>query len=136
MTTLQYVILGIILSIFPYLFELSTEGYRMKILKRRDKHGLTALIRWVFILAAGFGNPLTEFWWQGSLLAASLHWLMFNPSYNVWILEQRIDYTGKNLTDRIQKWITDKGVPLMAIYGFKVIVLFSAIKFYIDPYIY
>lgn len=136
MTTLQLVILGIILSVFPLLFELATEGYRAKVLKRHDQHFITACIRWVFILAAGFGNPLITFWWQGSLLAFALHWLCFNGMYNVWILEQRIDHTGNNFTDRIQRWITGKGVPLIAIYFLKLVVLASAVKFYIDPYIW
>lgn len=135
MTILQYVILGIILSTWPLLFELATEGYRTKVLGRRDKHFLTGLIRSGFILAAGFGNPLIIFWWQGSLLAFCTHYLFFDGLFNHWILDKPPGYRGRNFWDRVHGWIADR-ITLAGLYGIRLIAWASSIKFYIDPYIW
>lgn len=124
------IVLPVILTLWPYLFELSTEGYRTIVLKRRDKHFLTAIIRCVWILAAGFGNPNVDFWAQGSLLAFSFHWLFFSPSFNHWILRKKPDYFGNNVLDRAEKWIVDR-VSLMGWLGFKLMLLVSSVVYYI-----
>jgi hypothetical protein len=129
------IILGIILTLFPLLFELATEGYRTIVLKRRDRHFLTACIRLTFVLAAGLGNPSVIFWWQGSLLAFSFHYLLFDPLFARWVLHQDISYFGNNVLDRVHKWLADR-ISLMGLYFLKLMVLASAIKFYIDPYIW
>lgn len=134
MNILQYVILGFMLSIFALLFELAVDGYRTKVLGRRDKHFLTGLIRSGFIVAAGFGNPLIIFWWQGSLLAFCTHYLFFDGLFNHYILDKPPGYFGKNIFDRMHKWIADR-ISLMGLYGIKLIMWASSIKFYIDPYI-
>lgn len=129
------IILGIILTVFVLLFELATEGYRTIVLKRRDRHFLTGCIRLAFILAAGFGNPSAIFWWQGSLLAFSFHYLLFDGLFNHWVLDKDLSYFGNNLADRVHKWLVDR-ISLMGLYFIKLMILVSAIKFYIDPYIW
>lgn len=132
---IEKIILGIILTLFPLLFELSTEGYRTIVLKRRDRHFLTACIRLTFVLAAGFGNPSVIFWWQGSLLAFSVHYLLFDPLFAHWVLDKDLSYFGSNVIDRAHKWLADR-ISLLGLYFLKLMILASAIKFYIDPYIY
>ena len=131
----QTLIIAIIFTLFPFLFEISTEGYRTVVLKRRDPHFLTAVIRSLFILAAGFGNPNVIFWWQGSLLAFSFHYLLFDPLFNHWILGKRPDYFGSNWTDRVHYWLAQR-ITLQGLYFLRVMLFASAIKFYIDPSIW
>lgn len=128
-------LLAILLTIVPFVVEYSIDSTRTLMNKRNDKHFLTACIRFLFIWLAGVANPTTEYWWQGSLLAFSFHYLLYDGVFNVYVLDQRLDYLGNNPIDRIHFWIQSR-IGYLGLVGFKLMILAVAITLYIRPCIY
>lgn len=90
------------LSLLPLAFELGTEVYRTKVLGRRDKHFLTACIRYV-LMAWGSLTYDAVPWWITFQVIWTVHTMFFNYSFNRYALGAHWSYLGNNLLDRLQK---------------------------------
>lgn len=105
---------------------------------RKNKHALTALIRWVImgglIYMATFLIPLPI--WRTIPLTIFFHLTFFGPCYNKIVLKQPIGYLSKDVFwDRIEIWIGSK-ITSWGLIGVKLILLFLSIAIYIygTPY--
>ena len=97
-----------------------------------DNHILTATFRVAFMLGLAALNTSVKLW-QSLLLTFSFHLLFFPILYNVLIMGQPFDYLGTTAwSDVVEQRIRDV-VSTPGVYFFKLALLMSAIKFYINP---
>lgn len=97
-----------------------------------DNHLLTAAFRVAFMLGLSLINKEVKFW-QSLLLTFSFHLLFFPILYNLIILHQPFDFLGTSAwTDRVEQDIRDV-ISTPGVFFFKIALLMTAIKFYVNP---
>lgn len=130
---------AILLIILP-LTEIAIDYYLDWIKKRTNKHGLTALLRWLIMagvcVAAYHFVPLPA--WRTIPLALLSHLLLFGPLYNKIVLKKEIGYLSENVFwDRIEIWIGSK-ITAIGLIGIKLMLVLLSIGVYVygSPYNY
>lgn len=120
---------AIVFTILPTAFHFFFDLYRVKVLKKPVRHGISAALT-LLVCLLGYFNPTAPYWWQTPVLALSFHYLVFDLFFNLKALNRTIDYFGDNLWDRFHEWLASK-ISWIGLYAFKLMIFLSALTYYI-----
>jgi len=90
------------LALLPPAIELGVEIFRTRVLGRNDKHILSAWLRSIVMLWGAFTYP-EILWWKTLATMTSLHYLIFNYTFNKYGLQAHWSFLGDNFLDNLQK---------------------------------
>lgn len=92
------------LALLPPAIELGIEIFRTRVLQRKDRHVLSAGLRLAVMAWGALTYPAIP-WWETFFVMFTFHYLVFNPIFNKYGLQEHWSYLGANTLDNLQKKI-------------------------------
>jgi hypothetical protein len=124
---------AILLTTVPVAWDMWA-GFHYKKKGSSVPHTFTSVIRGIGMTALVLLSPVM--WWQAALLTVGFHWLVFPILYNTKVLGVHWSYVGETAKlDKAERWLRNK-ITTPGVFFFKLALLMSAVKFYVNPNIY
>lgn len=124
---------AILLTTVPVAWDMWA-GFHYKKKGSSVPHTFTSTIRGILMVGLIWLAPVM--WWQSALLTIAFHWAVFPVLYNRKVLDVHWSYVGETAKlDKAERWLRNK-ITTPGVFFFKLALLMSAVKFYINPNIY
>lgn len=111
----------IYLALLPPAIELGVEVFRTRVLNRNDRHFISAAVR-LAVMAYGAVTYPEAPWWETLMVMFSVHYLVFNYTFNRYALQAHWSFLGDNTLDALQK-----KVDPMLLLGIKLLLVVASL---------